>query len=142
MKTILTSLSLVLAASPAFATGGYGCIVDDVNIKLEIGGGRSHGIPSGPFNNSGKLEFKDKALAHFDLARIDKPAQFWQEDDDLKVLVYDEPVSSTVYTSMKLIIDTKWSDAAARHVGAYRIYLHTANGTSQSLQGPIACDIE
>ena len=57
-------------------------------------------------------------------------------------MVYNEPTTGTTFTSMKLVIDTKWSDAVAQHVGTYRVELYTANGNPLTLKGPIACDLE
>lgn len=123
----------------AFATGGYTCSVDDANIKFELSGTLSHGIPGLPWDEVGSLNFKDATLSEYAIPAIAKSSQFWLEDNELRILVYDEPQTQD-FKSVKLVIKTQYEDETG-YTGTYQIGLY--NGVLPvNLSGAISCDLE
>jgi hypothetical protein len=142
MKSIFAITAVLFGlSSSAYASGGYLCVIDDANLKFEMGGGLSHSIPGGPWNESGSLELRDAALNKvFGMAQIKESHQFWQEGDDLNLLVYNEPTNTTKYSSLKLVIHTKYAGDFS-HQGQYTLEL-VDGGNVKTLSGSVTCGLD
>lgn len=143
MKSAFVFVILLFTTGLAHATGGYSCKIDDQNLLLEIGGQLSHGIPTGPSHKSGKLTLKDASLnGAYDIANISKTAQFWQDDDDLNVMIYEEFSVNGGFAFLKLTIKTKLSGDTGAFKGPYVLLLSPGEGGERRLTGTAECDLE
>lgn len=93
MKSLLISL-IVLASTPAFATGGFSCIADNDTLKFEIGATTSRGLGLGIVAAQGTLEYKatdgQPKITKFELSKEDIK-QYWNTGDNFNLLIYTEP---------------------------------------------------
>ncbi len=143
MKKVFSLIvASVLLSSSAFAAGGYECKIQDKNLDFNIGGVLSHGIPSGPFQDYGQLQFKDKNLQFLNLIKIDGPAQFWQWGDDLKVIVYHETATGD-FATFTMLIETKAPTCAKcdDYTGNYKMDVRAAE-KSKTFTGEVRCFVE
>jgi hypothetical protein len=141
MKKVMTAAVATFAAHLAHATGGYSCRISDKNVDFRIGGVLSHGIPSGPENESGSLKIQTPPLGStFDIPSISKSTQFWLEGNELNVLIYTEP--NTPKFTETLVIKTKYSETKKAYIGTYRLVISPVNEKEIKLTGTVSCETE
>ncbi len=130
--TGIAAFVCLLAATPALATGGLSCDIDDPNLKLHVEAGYSYSIP-GLIGVSGSMqplvgEIPDQ------LRKIDVTAatlrEHWTEGPDIRLLVYQETSGDAPFGSVKLVIITTQSpDDELTFTGVYRMELFLAEST-------------
>jgi hypothetical protein len=144
MKFFLVAMGLTFGfAQSAFATGGVFCKseVNDRNVDLTIAGALSHSIPGSPSQVGGALAMKSKKFEMHNIANIASLSQFWSENGQLYIMVYNEPESGAEFLSTKLVIKTKYSPRSGKYSGAY-VLSATRGETTDTLKGAISCEMD
>ena len=82
----------LLASTPAFATGGLSCDIDDPDVKLHVEAGYSYSIP-GLIGVSGMMELLTGQTPE-QLRKIDVTLatlkEHWTEGPDIRLLLYQD----------------------------------------------------
>lgn len=146
MRMLFTAIAM-LCASPAMATGGFGCEADDDKATVTLEALATHGMGSPILRFRGLVELKNADVAA-DLrsTEFEGLAQYWSHDDELRLLAYKERNSTTEFGSVQLVVKTKFEDDGDL-VGRYSVEItdvdqKTAENRSVMIEGDITCMLE
>ena len=139
MKKLVFTVIALLSLN-TLAAGGIYCTVDDQNIKFELAGVLSHGIPGGPFNTNGYIQFKNEKLQKFNQQDFSDVVQFWQDGDILNLMVYKEPQTGE-FSQLQLKMKTLGCEDCDAYEGAYSFKLRSASNLA-TFSGRIHCSVE
>lgn len=148
MRSILVALALCLA-SPAHATGGFGCEVDDANAKIDVYAMTTRGMGFPVQRIDGTVDLRGAALGDdLRVTRLDAWSlpQYWAEDDELRFFAYLERTGEP-HGYVKLIVRTRF-DEADDLVGRYEIEALDMRSPSSAedgtirIEGDITCMLE
>jgi hypothetical protein len=101
--------AMTLAAwSPAQASGGLWCTIDDANVKMTVESGVSHGLGGPIFNMRAAAELlvKDVADDFRKLTLDDKLVHSWIDGDETRLLFYAERQGDKPFGSIEIAIQT------------------------------------
>lgn len=141
---LLACLCLAPPVSPAWATGGFSCEVNDKSLTLEVSAALSRGMGSVILSPSGRLALKSEKLPadmrNFDLAQA--MVHHWMAHPSLMLHYYVERQSDKPFASVELIIDTKASGDDETTKGSYLVNIYsvdptTSEGKTQELKGRV-----
>jgi hypothetical protein len=146
---IAAALASFALVTPAFASGGLWCNVDDANWKFDVESGMTRGMGSPFFNFRASAVIKDKRVLQefrsLDLAG--KLVHSWV-NGETKLSFYTEIDKNDAIYSLEIVIDTKPVDEESdgEYAGTYQIvtYDPTAKDADSRLEltGPITCGSE
>jgi hypothetical protein len=144
---------LVLTAVEAAASGALGCGAEDEASSFELAAGLTRGMGSPTFNFRGDLEILDQSVAE-DLRKVSFEdrhlAQYWLDDEELRLLVFREREGEAAYGSVELTIRTKarGEDDTGSYEGTYEIEVYdlgqggSGEGRTLTLTGEVSCFAE
>ena len=148
MRAIISAIALVLVSGPALASGGIACGADDDNVLIRLDGGVSRGMGSALFSFAGEVRVRGDAVAD-DLAETvfgrQEVAQYWLDEDGLKLRLYREREGDRPHGYVELIVD---APSGGNAEGNYRVEVYdmeqAKNGEAEtaSLSGSIRCVVE
>ena len=154
MRAKFTTLLVVLACQPAFASGGVHCSADAEGVTFEVGGGASRGMGAALFSFEGKLEIADKAIAA-DLGTAafarEHVAQYWLDGEELRLLLYREREGDKPHGYVELTIRTKargGDDGEGMYDGRYKLSVfdtteeNGGEGITVEREGDVECFAE
>jgi hypothetical protein len=138
-------------ASTSFATGGFGCEIDDQNLKLSAsaGLGRGMGSPMLNFTGSADIVVKEisKSLRKLDLTNA--LSHHWIAGNELRLHFYAETAGDTPFGSAEIILMTAGAGDDLDYAGSYRLDLFTSepphgdgDGKSFTFEGKVTCVVE
>lgn len=141
----LVSLTSLASTATAHATGGFGCTIDDDNLKLEIESAFGHGNGAPLLNFRGQFTLPPaiapKGLERVTLDRANLP-QNWLHQDELRLLIYVETVGDLPFASTEIVIMTKAGDDDIAYDGEYEMRLFTAGeGEATQRRGKVSCSV-
>jgi hypothetical protein len=146
-RMLLAATAALIAVAPAHTTGGFGCSASDADVSFDLDAltTRGMGFPVLTFDGSG--EIRNESIAP-DLRQIAFEtrhlAQYWAEDEELKLFVYREREGELPYGHIQLIVRTKWTDDGGA-TGRYDLQVldmtgdTTGDGKALSIQGDVSC---
>lgn len=142
MKTGVLVFLILIGFSPAHATGGVWCQVDDANISYEMSGVLSHGMPSRPFQMKGRLEFRDHSLQVANVGAISDVMDWWLRNKELKYSIYTEDFPGD-YKTVELVFEGAYNEASddGTFDGNYLVRVTTPAG-EKTLSGKMSCGTE
>ncbi len=109
IAVLLTAVALTVAAvSPAQASGGLWCTIDDANVKMDIESGVTRGM-GGPifnFRASAELLVKDVAPDFAKLTLDGNLVHSWIDRDETRLLLYTERQGDAPFGSIEITIET------------------------------------
>ncbi len=141
----------LLSGSPALATGGFGCEVDDANLKLSAsaGMGRGMGAPFLNFTGEAELRIKEAPQGLRKLELATALVHHWVAGRELRLHFYSEAMGDKPFSSVELIIKTAEAGEDIDYAGAYRLDLFTSeppydkeSGKEFTFEGKAACMVE
>ena len=146
MRLLLLSLAaLIGVSSPALATGGFSCAVDDGNLRFEAEAGFSYSSGSGLLNFRGKLNLAEKlapkGLESRDLTPANLPHD-WLHDGELRLMIHVETEGDLPFASADLVVMTKAGEDELTYEGDYTLSVYTAEqGEKTERTGRISCSV-
>lgn len=159
LQILLGGFFLVAAISPAAATGELECSIEDKAIKFYVHAGLTRGMGFPTFDLKGDLKFLRADIADqyraIPFGNADRP-QYWQDDKELRLLLYWEREGTTKFASVELEIRTEApgaSDDTGSYEGSYKLTgynllaesVEGANGpdgNTTKLEGSVTCSVE
>jgi hypothetical protein len=136
---------------PAFATGGFGCEVDDRNLRLSASAGMGRGMGAPFLNFTGEAELRVKE-APDDMRKLDLGKSLihhWTADRELRLHFYYERTGDKPFVSAELILRTVDVGEDVDYAGTYRLDLFTSeppygaeSGKAFSFEGKATCMVE
>ena len=150
MKQLLLTLAAmaILAATPAFATGGFSCTVDDANLKFETGSALGAGMGAPILNLEAKGEIKLKGVAA-DLAQLDFSKHLvhsWMAYPDTRLHFYREREADKPHGYVELIISAVSAGDEGEAAGTYEFTVFEAEGSASGeplkASGKVTCFVE
>lgn len=148
MRGLISALALVLASGPSLASGGIACGADDDNVLIRLDGGVSRGMGSAMFSFDGEVHIRGDAVAD-DLAETvfgqEEVAQYWLDEDGLKLRLYREREGDKPHGYVELIVDAPAGDDAEAN---YRVEVYDmeqakdGEAETASLSGSLRCVVE
>ena len=151
MRQFLGFATLLIAASPAIASGGLSCAADDEKAKFMIESGVTRGLGSPVFNFRGEINILDKAVADdlrktsFDGTHL---AQYWLDGANLNLHLYRERQGDKPHGYVDLVITTQPGDDGGSFHGGYELSVFdmtgdtTGEGRTISASGTLSCFVE
>lgn len=145
---ILLALPLMLCSlSPAIASGGLWCDVDDDKVKIAINSGMTRGMGAPLFNFEASIEIKDQTVA--DDVRTTKyghATQYWLDGETLNLLLYWEREEGE-FASVEATVTTSYEDEEGSYDGDYAITVYGAGKPAADdeplrYSGKISCGVE
>lgn len=137
-------------ASPAAASGGLSCSVDDGKATFEIESGVTRGMGSPVFNFRGTLDIADERLAA-DLRHSaftgENLTQYWLDGSRLNLRLYRERVEGP-HASIDLVVLTESSDDESGYSGSYTVSVGDLIGDNVpepleiEITGAVECFVE
>ena len=149
MRLLLVLPMVFCGLSPALASGGLWCDVDDDKAKIAINSGMTRGMGSPLFSFEATVELKDQAVAE-DLrsVKFGHATQYWLDGDTLNLLLYWEREGDKEFGSVEATFMTQYADDdEGTYDGEYAITVHdggkpTADGEPLRYTGKISCGVE
>ena len=152
MKKKFSILFLYLVSvSPAFATGGFSCAVDDNNLQFEAESALGTGMGAPILNLKAHAKPKLKSTPN-DLQELDLKTYLvhsWMDHPDFRLHFYMEREGETPHGTFELIMTTKATDDEGTYEGDYRLTIfYTEPPADQVLgaylkaTGKVKCFIE
>jgi hypothetical protein len=154
MRTTLTTMLLMLACQPAFASGGLHCSADADGVTIDVGGGVTRGMGGPLFSFEGEVTVKGDGIAA-DLGKTsfarEHVAQYWLDGEDLRLLLYREREGDKPHGYVELTIETKaraGDDGEGFYDGRYTLSVFDmteesgGEGVAVTREGEVACSAE
>ena len=124
MRRLLLSLAALAAmSSPAFATGGFSCAVDDRNVSFTGEAGFSYSL-GGILNFRGTLDLPaDLAQKGLDKITLDQTSltHHWLHDGELRLLVHAESGENQPFAAVDFVMLTTVDEEGLNFVGTYTL---------------------
>ena len=124
MRRFLLSLAALAAlSSPAFATGGFSCAVDDKNVSFVGEAGFSYSL-GGILNFRGTLDLPaDLAQKGLDKVTLDQTSltHHWLHDGELRLLVHAESGENQPFAALDFVMLTTVDEEGLNFVGTYTL---------------------
>ena len=151
-RFVFAGLLSLLAAEPASATGGFGCEVDDANVRFTLNAMTTRGMGFPIQRVDGDIEIRSSGLS--DDLRVTRfedwsLPQYWTEDNELRLFAYRERMDTGPFGSVKLIVRTRFeTEDAAELTGRYDLEIvdmRMGGGGADMpirLEGPVTCMLE
>lgn len=141
---LAAGLTVALPLSPAKATAGFDCSIDDAVLTFSAGGYAPRGIPSSVLGFKAEANMKWPWLpADFKTLKLDDAlAQSWWQNGELKLQLYHERQDSNPVVSIELVIDTKITDDEITYAGTYELTFFDAgagDGRLEKATGKVTC---
>lgn len=145
--------ALVAAASafgsPAWASGGLSCTIEDASVTSEIQAGVTRGMGSPIFSFQGTLAVKAKGLG-VDLANTtfeqEHVAQYWLDGEELRLVIYRERMQGEHAYVQLTILARADPDEESTYAGEYVLsaYEGAGGGEGKNFQfdGVVECFVE
>lgn len=150
MRSLATGLVLVCSSGFAAAAGGLSCDASDDDVAIMLSGGVTHGMGSGLFSFSGKIEIRSDEVAEdlrvTEFGREHVP-QYWLDGDTMKLRLYREREGGAVHGYVDAIIETATGDDGNDH-GEYLVAVYdmtnAEDGEVEPVQftGSVTCSVE
>ncbi len=109
LRILIASTALTFAvATPAQASGGLWCTIDDANVKMTVESGVTRGM-GGPifnFKASAELLVKDVAPDFAKLTLDGNLVHSWIDRDETRLLLYTERQGDAPFGSIEITIET------------------------------------
>ncbi len=143
MKKLMMSALTILAASPAFATGGFNCDYDDSRLKFTLNGVTSRGFLNAVVDAEASLKGQIGGKGETDVHAIDKTfkkadvMQYWNAGNEFRIGLYVEnqdPNAPHEWTTVMIQTKTKDGEKFSGKVE------FTHDGVRES--GKITCFVE
>jgi hypothetical protein len=140
LRTVPTAFLAIIAASPAMATAGFDCEIDDASLSFLGGGtmGRGMGSPIIDFSAQTTLKLKDSPVGANKVDLSKSLVHHWAAGGDLSLHLYWER-GDTGDASFELVIQTKITDDALTYEGGYRLIVSGANADPLEVSGKATC---
>ena len=144
---IVSAAMTIVAASPAHASGGLWCTIDDANVKMTIESGVTRGL-GGPFFNfraSAELLVKDVAPDFAKLTLDSNLVHSWIDGDETRLLLYTERQGNAPFGSVEITIETVGDREEGDLPGKYEVsYFEVERQKGESdgyirLKGDVSC---
>lgn len=139
-------------ASPAWATGGFSCSVDDGNLQLEVASplGRGMGAPIINLTADGLVKLKGTPV---DLSKLELSKNLvhsWMLHPDVKLHFYTERANDKPHGYVELVIAAKdTGDEEGTADGQYELTVFyteppadKAEGATLKASGKVSCFVE
>jgi len=150
MRAVLPVVLLLLAATPALASGGLSCEAKGKGAKITVESGVTHGMGGPVFNFRGSSEFASKKV-EADLGKLaytdEHLAQYWLDGKELRLLLYRERDGDKPHGYVEITIRTKAGEEGT-YAGNYELTAFDTTGTDGGdarrldLKGKISCFVE
>jgi hypothetical protein len=137
--------------SPAFATGGFNCSIDDGNLQFEASSAMGAGMGSPILNLQAHAKPKIKGTPN-DFMELDLKTYLvhsWIDHPDFRLLFYFEREGETPHGTFELIIVTKAADDDISYDGDYRLTIFYTEAPADPVEGAylkatgkVHCEIE
>jgi hypothetical protein len=147
MRRLLALPALLCTLSPAAASGGLWCDVDDDKVTIAINSGVTRGMGGPLFNFEATVEIKDPELPD-DVRKTSfgHATQYWLDGEALNLLVYWERDGDGEFASVEATVMTRYADEEGSYDGEYAITIYggkpTADGEALRYSGAISCGVE
>lgn len=149
MKQIIALVAaLIMGASPAFATGGFSCSIDDSNLKLDVESTTSRGMGLAIIQILAKADLKaDSVPADFKTIDFsEKLVHSWLAGPDVKLYFYTEREGAEPFVSIELILQTTGGPDDEELKGTYSLSIYDPSsqpdGNAKELTGKAVCTTE
>ncbi|MCR6499289.1 hypothetical protein MUO32_09620 [Shinella sp. CPCC 101442] len=124
MRRFLLSLTAFAAlSSPALATGGFSCAVEDKNVSFEAEAGFSYSL-GGILNFRGTLTLPaDLAQKGLDKVALDQSSltHHWLHDGELRLLVHAEAGENQPFATLDFVVLTTVDEDGLNFEGTYTL---------------------
>lgn len=148
MRVLMAAMAMSVVCGQALASGGIACGADDDNVLIRLDGGVSRGMGSALFSFDGEVHMRGDGVAA-DLAETKfgrgEVAQYWLDEDGLKLRLYRERAGNRPHGYVELIVDAPSGENAE---GNYRVEVYDmeqendGEAATASLSGSIRCIVE
>jgi hypothetical protein len=136
--------------TPASASGGWWCEIDDANLKLDMSTGLTRGAGNGTFNFEARAEVRLKDIApEFRSLVLDKAlTQSWLDRDEAKLEFYVEAEKNNIVSSVTIEIETDSPsiDDEGGYQGTYRLSYDArafdSDAENKEVTGKATCSAE
>ena len=131
MRLLLLSVAALIGlSSPALATGGFSCAIDDANLRFTAEAGFSYSPGSGLLNFRGTLQLAEalapKGLESRALTPADLPHD-WLHDGELRLMIHVETAGDQPFASADLVVMTKMGEDETSYEGDYSLSIYAAD---------------
>lgn len=145
MKKILFTSLIALSSISAFATGGFYCVTETNELLLEVSATTPRSFGAVLIEPTAiKLVQKNSAIPA-ELKSVDfsikEIPQYWNSNDELKVLAYKENFDLDYNNVVTVMMETKYDEVSGKYVGNYTVKTDV-NDNKFEISGPITCDQE
>lgn len=148
---IAALLATLFLVTPAFATGGFTCVVDDDNLQFEASSAMGRGMGSPFLNLMAHAKLKLKGTPN-DLSELDlrgKLVHSWMDHPELRLHFYAEREGEMPHGTFELVIATKATGDEINYEGEYRLNIfyteppaNPVEGAYLKASGTVRCDVE
>lgn len=150
----MASISLLacgLAATSAFATGGFSCTIDDKNLSFTADAALGAGMGAPILNLRAQSDVKLKNTPE-DLVKLDLSKSLvhsWVDSPDFKLYFYSEREGDKPHGYVEIVINAKYNDDEGDAKGNYQLTVHytekpadAVEGRYLKAKGKISCFVE
>jgi hypothetical protein len=150
-KIWLVGACLAFLCDAAYATGGFGCEIDDENLKLvaSAGLGRGMGSPMLNFTGEAEIRLKETPKSFVKVPLTPSLVHHWIEGNDLWLHFYAETTGDNPFASAEIVLRASGGDDAEDYAGSYRLSvfsneppLDKEGGRTLSAEGKVTCMVE
>ena len=123
--------------SPAFATGGFSCTIEDSNLQFEAESALGTGMGAPILNLKAHAKPKLKGTPN-DLQELDLRTYLvhsWMDHPDFRLHFYMEREGETPHGTFELILTTKAIDDEGTYEGDYRLTIFYTELPADQVEG-------
>jgi hypothetical protein len=128
-RFLLSFTALAAFSSPALATGGFSCAVDDKNVSFEAEAGFSYSL-GGILNFRGRLALPaDLAQKGLDKVTLDPSSltHHWLHGGELRLLVHAETGEGQPFAALDFVMMTTVDEEGLNYEGTYSLKVEGAD---------------
>ena len=141
-RHLLVFTAFATFSTPAFATGGFDCEIDDANLKLNVEGGYSYSLP-GFFNVRGELALPAGA-APKGLEKVtitpEMLGHHWFYNRELRLFLHAETEGDLPFGAIDLVVMTAGDADEVSYHGDYALTVSRADADEPArYSGKVVC---
>ncbi len=140
-----------VTATPALATGGFSCTIDDKNLNFTADAALGSGMGAPILNLRAQSDVKLKTVPA-DLVKLDLSKSLvhsWVESLDFKLYFYSEREGDKPHGYVEIVITAKYAGDEGDAKGNYRLTVFyteppadAVEGTYLKAKGKVSCFVE
>jgi hypothetical protein len=139
-RSACLALATLIAPSPALATTGFDCEIEDASLSFFGGGtlGRSMGSPIIKFDADASIKVEKSPVSAGKIDLSKNLVHHWVSGDELSLHLYWEEGGSGD-ASLELVIQTKLTDDGITFNGDYKLTLSAAGKEPVEIAAIASC---